>query len=83
MVKITPNRTYYDPAIHITAGELRKLGFCIPETVSDNAFVRRVAVGVDGSERLGRRTSTVKLKVLEFFMEPRPYMRLTCPAPVF
>ena len=67
----------YDPKTHITAGELRKLGFLIPEVVSDVAFVRRVAVGVNDDESLDRKSCTVKLDVLEQFVEPQEHLELT------
>ena len=79
MVAATLETPCYDPVIHITAGELRKLGFLISEIVHDDAFVRRVAVGLDGVEPLSRETCTVKLAVLEMFMEPRSYLALTSP----
>lgn len=65
---------HYDPVIHITAGELRKIGFLIPEVVSDAAFVRRVAIGLDGNEPLNRNTCTLRLQAFECFMEPQPYL---------
>ena len=57
----------YDPVVHITAGQLRKLGFYLSEMIPDRAFVRRVAVGLNSQERLDDGSPTVELKVLEPF----------------
>ena len=57
----------FNPDKHITAGQLRRLGFYVHENIADEAFVRRAAVGLDGKERLNRRSATVKLNVLEPF----------------
>jgi hypothetical protein len=70
-------QTPYDTKTHITAGELRQLGFLIPETLSDDAYVRRVAVGLNGHERLGRKTCTLRLAVLEQFVDPNSFSGLT------
>jgi hypothetical protein len=57
----------FNPRVHITAGQLRRLGAYVPELVPNGAFVRRAAVGFDDSEKLDRGTATVKVAVLEPF----------------
>lgn len=59
----------YDPSIHITAGQLRGLGFYLQELIPDEAFVRRIAVGPRGQERIDDGSPTVGLEVLEPFRE--------------
>ena len=36
----------FDARSHITAGELRRLGFYLSEILDNRAYVRRVAVGL-------------------------------------
>lgn len=57
----------YDPTVHITAGELRGLGFYLCEWIPDRAFVRRIAVGPDRHERLDDGSPSVGITVLEPF----------------
>jgi hypothetical protein len=64
-------RARYDRKHHITAGELRRLGFYVAETLPDRAFVRRIAVGPDGREPVRDGSPTVRLRVLEPFTRPR------------
>ena len=59
----------YDPRRHITAGQLRRLGFYLSELVPDRSFVRRVAVGLAGHEALDDGTASVGLQVLEPFVD--------------
>lgn len=61
----------YCPRAHITAGQLRKLGFYLCEMIPDEAFVRRVAVGLAGDEPLVDESATLRLRVLEPFRERR------------
>ena len=60
----------YNAKTHVTAGELRRFGFYMRETLSDRAFVRRMAVGLQSRERLRDGSATLGLKVLEPFVEP-------------
>ena len=62
----------YSPRRHITATELRRLGFYLSEMIPDDAFVRRYAVGFDDSEPLNDGSVTVRLNVLEPFMIRTP-----------
>ena len=57
----------YDPQRHITAGELRALGFLVCENVEDADYVRRVAVGVDPRQDLDDGSPSLALLVLERF----------------
>jgi hypothetical protein len=52
---------------HITAGELRLLGFYLSELLAREAYVRRVAVGLDEREKLFDGTASLRLYVLEPF----------------
>ncbi len=58
----------FDPRRHITAGQLRRLGFYLSEWIPDAAFVRRIAVGLIDNERLNDGTATLGLRVLEPFL---------------
>lgn len=58
----------YDPACHITAGQLRSMGFYICENISDDAFVRREAVGLNAAEDFCDGSATLGLEVLEPFV---------------
>lgn len=58
---------HFDPHIHITAGQLRRLGVYVQEVVPDRAFVRRIAVGFDDQELMNRKAATVRVRVLEEF----------------
>ena len=60
-------RERFNTRIHITAGQLRRLGVLVRETVPDRAFVRRNAVGFDDQELISRKSSTVAVQVLEPF----------------
>ena len=57
----------FDPRVHITAGQLRRLRFYLAENVPDGAYVRRAAVGLDDREDLEDGTSGLGLEVLEPF----------------
>ena len=60
----------FNPHHHITAGELRRLGFYLSEILADRAYVRRIAVGLDEREVLRDGTATLRLNVLEPFTPP-------------
>lgn len=64
------NSAAYDPQRHVTAGQLRELGFYLSEIIPDPAFVSRVAVGLDGREPAGDGSPTNRLIVLEPFVDP-------------
>jgi len=66
VIAATPSR-HYNPRQHITAGQLRRLGFYLSELIPDTAFVRRIAVGLRGEERLNDGSPTAALIVLEPF----------------
>jgi hypothetical protein len=66
-IEMVASKTRFNSKEHITAGQLRRMGFYVHENIRDSAFVRRTAVGLDDAERLNRRSATVKLKVLEPF----------------
>lgn len=55
---------------HISARQLRALGFYLPELVDDDHVVRRAAVGLDGDELLDDGTAGMRLRVLDAFLEP-------------
>lgn len=57
----------FDPKVHITAEELRGLGFYLSEWVPNGAYVRRVAVGVKTDEDVKGESASVALDVLEPF----------------
>jgi len=57
----------FDPKVHITAGQLRGLGFYLSEWIPNGAFVRRVAVGVAADEDVKDESASVALDVLEPF----------------
>lgn len=63
-------RPAYDPDRHITARELKGLGFYLHDNLPDEAFVRRAAVGLDPAEDLDDGTATLGLSVLEPFVVP-------------
>lgn len=63
----------YDPARHVTAGELRQLRFYLPEILHDDSFVRREAVGCDEAEVLDDGSATIGLNVVETF-EPECFL---------
>lgn len=58
----------YDPEQHITAQQLRGLGFYLSEMIPDDAFVRRVAVGLNEEEELDDGSTTLGLQVDEPFV---------------
>jgi hypothetical protein len=58
----------YDAREHITAGQLRRLGFYLCELISDRAYVRRVAVGLSARERFNDGSATLCLCVAEPFV---------------
>jgi hypothetical protein len=60
----------YDRQVHITAGELRALGFYLQENLADEAFVRREAVGLSPRETFDDGSPTVRLELLEEFTAP-------------
>ena len=62
----------YDARYHITARQLRRLGFYLSEMVPDEAFVRRVAVGLDNREPLNDGSPTWGVRVLEPFKVSSP-----------
>lgn len=62
------NRDYYNPDRHVTAGQLRRLGFYVAEPVENDAFVPRAAVGLDDDEQLHDGSATLGLDLLEPFM---------------
>jgi len=62
----------YDPDVHVTAGQLRRLGFYLSEMLPDTAYVRRVAVGLDVAEPLEDGSATLRLDVLEPFAVREP-----------
>lgn len=64
-----PVRTF-DPATHITAGQLRRLRFYIPEFIPDRAYVRRTSVGLAGRELLDDDSPTAQPVFLEPFCPP-------------
>ena len=55
----------FDPQVHITAGQLRRLGVYLSELIPNDAFVRRVAVGVKDDDVLAEKA--VRVRVLEPF----------------
>src|SRR4051812_47738986 len=55
------NTRPYDPRTHITARQLRSLGFLLQEHIPDDAFVRRAAVDLDPVEALDDGTSRLGL----------------------
>ena len=59
--------TQYNPSVHITARQLRRLGFYLSEMIPDRAFVRRIAVGLFPEEQWNDGSPTVALEVLEAF----------------
>ena len=61
-------RHNFNPIVHVTAGQLRRLGFYLCEMTPDDAFVRRVAVGLDDCEPLNDGSATLRLVVLEPFV---------------
>lgn len=60
----------FDPRQHVTAGQLRRLGFLLCEFIPDEAFVRRAAVGLT-HERLELPAVTLGLAVFEPFRHRR------------
>jgi hypothetical protein len=65
-----PNLTPYRPHQHVTVQQLRRLGFYLPENLPDQAYVRRIAVGLNPTERLNDGTASVGLQVLDCFCCP-------------
>jgi hypothetical protein len=57
----------FDPRRHITARQLRDLGFLLGENIPDSAFARRVAVDVIPDEDLDDGSSRLGLRLLEPF----------------
>lgn len=68
---MSADRNIFDPDVHITAGELRRLGFYLSEMLPDRAYVRRVAVGLCATELLADGSGSVGLSVLEPFTTGR------------
>jgi len=66
MVAATHANTF-DPTVHITAGQLRRLGFYLSEMIPNGAFVRRVAVGMLPDEDVTDESASIALAVLEPF----------------
>lgn len=64
------NLTYH-PRFHITAGQLRELGFYLCEMIPDEDFVRREAVGLDDGEEFYDDSATLRLRVREPFRNRR------------
>ena len=58
----------FDARLHVTAWQLRRLGFYLSEMIPDLAFVRRVAVGLDGDEELRDGSASLRLCLLEPFV---------------
>src|ERR1039458_8707280 len=56
----------FDPQQHITAGQLRRLGFLLCEIIPDEAFVRRIAVSV-ADEYIEEPAATLGLALREPF----------------
>lgn len=63
------------PFTHITAAQLRRMGFLVAESVPDEAFVRRIAVGLDDRELLDDGSASLGLEILEPFMVRRNRLR--------
>lgn len=57
----------FDPQVHITAEELRGMGFYVSEWVPNGAYVRRVAVGVRADEDVKDESASIAIDVLEPF----------------
>ena len=57
----------FDPQVHITAGQLRRLGFYLSEMIPNGAYVRRVAVGVSRYEDIHDESASTRIDVLEPF----------------
>lgn len=69
---MAPARTFsFDQQRHITARQLRALGFYVREDVPGNAYVQREAVGLRDEEDLDDGTATLGLNVLERFRTAR------------
>jgi hypothetical protein len=62
------SRPLFNPRSHITAGQLRRLGFYLSEMIPDSDYVRRIAVGLDDAEHLHDGSATLGLKVIEPFI---------------
>ena len=60
-----------DPRCHITVAELRRLGFYLPETADDQAYIPRVLIGPDERESFEDGSHTIGLRVLERFSASR------------
>jgi hypothetical protein len=60
----------YSRRRHITARELRGLGFYLSEMIPNEAFVRRIAVDLDPTEPVNDGTPTCRLLVAEPFIDP-------------
>jgi len=60
----------FNSSIHVTAGQLRRLGFLLSEMIDNAAFVRRDAVGLDNREDLDDGTASLRLRVLLPFQKP-------------
>jgi hypothetical protein len=58
----------YDPRRHITARQLRDLGFLLGENIPDGAYARRLAVDLNGEEDLDDGSTRLGLRLLEPFM---------------
>jgi hypothetical protein len=57
----------FDPRRHITARQLRKLGFILRENIPDRSFISRHAVGFCEHELLDDGTASLGLIVLQPF----------------
>lgn len=66
MVMVVTNLEF-NPREHITAGQLRRLGFYVSEIVPEDSYVRRAAVGLDDDENIRDGTAGLRLLVLEPF----------------
>ena len=60
----------FDPAVHITAGQLRDIGFLLNEMIPDDAFVRRVSISLNDNEDFNDGSATLGLCTLEAFVTP-------------
>ena len=60
----------YDPRLHITAGQLRRLGFYVAENLDDEAYIPRVAIGLRRGDMIRGESATLGLTVLTPFSSP-------------
>ena len=59
----------FDPQVHITAGQLRRIGVYLSELIPNEAFVRRVAVGIKPDNNIKDDDKALHINVLEPFVE--------------